>query len=844
MIIKLPEPCVVLLIGPSGCGKSTFAKKHFKPSEILSSDYYRYLVSDDENNQSCSKDAFDLLHETLKIRLRRLKTCVIDATNVQAPARKQLLDVARENHLLVVGIVFDISEKVCQERNEQRPDRDFGPHVIRGQIRDLKRSFRGFSREFRYHYVLTSPNQVDEVEIVRDPLFSHQHDQHGPFDIIGDVHGCYSELRELLTKLGYPEDLDSPDWPERKIVFLGDLVDRGPDSVGVLKLAMSLCSQGRAVCLPGNHDIKLMRKLKGRDVQVKHGLETTLAQLEGETEEFKGQVVEFIDGLTSHFVYDGGKLVVAHAGMVEELQGRASGVVRDFALYGETTGEIDEYGLPVRYNWAADYKGHAKVVYGHTPIPNAEWFNRTIDIDTGCVFGGSLTALRYPELHLVSVPAKQTYYEPARPLDAPTLPVLEGDVLDLADISGKRYVETSLFRNITIREENATAALEAISRFAIDPRLLIYLPPTMSPCETSQREGYLEYPDQAFDYYASNGVKKAVCQEKHMGSRSVVLVGRTPSSIKDRFGIEEELDGVITTRTGRRFFGSSQLDAERYLLGRLRQAASDSGLWDELSTDWLLLDCELMPWSAKAEELLQKQYVPVGLSAQVSSQAALEYLRAYAGRECAEPTIHPLINRVEGLAKSAEGYVAAYSQYSWPTPTFEDYRLAPFHLMASEGCVHVDKDHAWHMEKLTALCEGRGPVLFTTRRIEVDLEDAESRQKATDWWLDLTESGGEGMVVKPDRFIAIEGGHLLQPAVKCRGREYLRIIYGPEYLMPQNLDRLRKRGLGRKRSMALREFALGIEGLQRFVSNDHLRRVHECVFGVLAMESEPVDPRL
>ncbi len=178
---------------------------------------------------------------------------------------------------------------------------------------------------------------------------------------------------------------------------------------------MAMADAGTAICLPGNHDIKLVRKLKGRDVQITHGLAETLEQLRAEPEEFSEQALDFLDRLVSHVVLDDGKLVVAHAGMKEAYQGRSSGRVRDFALFGETTGETDEFGLPVRGQWAADYRGNASVVYGHTPVIEAEWLNNTINIDTGCVFGGKLTALRWPERQLVSVPASRMYYEPAKP---------------------------------------------------------------------------------------------------------------------------------------------------------------------------------------------------------------------------------------------------------------------------------------------------------------------------------------------------------------------------------------------------------------------------------------------
>lgn len=187
-------------------------------------------------------------------------------------------------------------------------------------------------------------------------------------------------------------------------------------------------------------------------------------------------------------------------------------------------------------------------------------------------------------------------------------------------------------------------------------------------------------------------------------------------------------------------------------------------------------------------------------------------------------------------------YIAAYRRYCWPVESLADYRLAPFHLLASEGAVHSDKDHRWHMQMLARLAHH--PLLTATAYIQVDVTDPASTEAGVAWWEELTGRGGEGMVVKPLAFVVTGKRGLIQPALKCRGREYLRIIYGPEYTAPKHLERLRTRSLGRKRSLAAREFALGLEALTRFVAGEPRRRVHECVFGVLALESEPVDPRL
>jgi protein phosphatase len=848
--LTIPELSLVVLVGPSGCGKSTFARKHFAPFETISSDFCRGLVSNDENDQSATTPAFEALHFIAAKRLERGLLTVVDATNVQPEARKPLVELARSYHVLPVAIVFDLPERLCEARNKGRPDRTFGPHVIRQQRSQMQRSLRFLQREgFRHMHVLRSEADVDAIEITREPLWNNRKADHGPFDIIGDVHGCATELFELLMTLGYAPD-DSGVWRHpagRKAVFLGDLVDRGPRVPDVLRTAMAMVEAGTALAVPGNHDLKLMRKLRGRDVQITHGLAESLQQLEGETPEFRERVANFLDDLVSHYVLDGGQLVVAHAGMKAEMQGRGSGKVRDFALYGETTGETDEFGLPIRYNWAAEYRGAAHVVYGHTPVPEPEWLNRTINIDTGCVFGGRLTALTWPEKQLVSAPAHETYSVPVRPFlpDDATAPALsaqqrEDEVLDLADVVGKRIVTTRLRHAITIREENATAALEVMSRFAANPKWLVYLPPTMSPSETTKRDGYLEYPTEAFAYFRHQGIPSVVCEEKHMGSRAVVVVCRDEEAARRRFGVVGEGTGIITTRTGRRFFDDAA--TERELLSLVAAGMERSGTWERLSTDWVLLDCELMPWSAKAQELIRNQYAAVSAAAGAALPATVSVLREARTRGV---EVAPLLERMEAREALVGQYSAAYRRYSWPVSSVSDLRLAPFHVLATEGAVHTEKDHLWHMQQATAICQASGSdVLFNTRHRVVDLTDASSEAEATAWWEEMTERGGEGMVVKPLAFVARGKDSVVQPAVKCRGREYLRIIYGPEYTVPENLDRLRRRGLSVKRSLAIREFALGVEGLERFVRKEPLRRVHECVFGVLALESEPVDPRL
>ena len=478
-----------------------------------------------------------------------------------------------------------------------------------------------------------------------------------------------------------------------------------------------------------------------------------------------------------------------------------------------------------------------------------------------------------------------------------------------------------------------------MSRCATDPRLLPYLPPTMAPCATAKEseadargEGFLEHPREAVAECRAAGVREVVCEEKHMGSRAVVLVCRDEAVARERFGVAGEgVSGAVYTRTGRPFFDDRET-TER-ILRRVRECVERAGLWAELETGWLLLDAELMPWSLKATGLLRTQYAAVGAASRSAFPGVLGALEAAAGRGV---DVAALLDRQRGRAADAAAFTEAYRRYCWrvgeeAAPTggvdhgdlehgglgsgdlgagdlgsgrsgsrgpgsgssgsgdaeagdrdgaaqqggglaeLAGVRLAPFQILAAEGRSLAALPHLEQLALLDRLiaaeeglvtgadgatadvpaggpaepATGRIRLLAPTRRLVVDTEDEASVAAGVAWRLALTADGGEGMVVKPARALVRQpDGRLVQPGVKCRGREYLRIIYGPEYTRPENLRRLRARQLGHKRSLALREYALGREALDRLADGEPLWRVHEAVFAVLALESEPVDPRL
>ena len=712
LTIELPALGLVVLCGASGSGKSTFARKHFAPTEIVSSDSCRALVGDDETDQSVTGPAFELLHTIVDKRLQLGRLTVIDATNVKPQDRAGLVDLARRWDVLATAIVFDLGVEVCLERNASRGDRRTPEQAIRRQHRNLGQSRKRLKRErFTRVFTFRTADQVDGVTVERSPVWNDRRDDPGPFDIIGDVHGCHRELVDLLDRLGYDTSADPVSHPDgRRALFLGDLVDRGPGVTEVLDLVMAMVEAGTALCIMGNHENKLGRALGGRNVQVSHGLEESLAQIGERSDDYRQRVKVFLDGLISHYVLDGGRLVVAHAGLAERYHGRTSGRVRSLALYGDTSGETDQYGLPVRYPWADDYRGKAAVVYGHIPVSTPCWVNNTICLDTGAVFGGELTALRWPERELVSVPAQQEYCAPVRPLDGDGGGGGDGDghpvgsgrpgssrpprLLDVDDVLGKYFVETSLAGRLAIEGERSSAALEVMSRFAVDPRWLVHLPPTMAPTGTSDRSDYLEHPDEAFRYYRQAGVPVVMCQEKHMGSRAVLIVARDIDSAAERFGITNPAAGVVVTRTGRPFFADEELN--RALLDHVRTAIGAAGWWEELGTGWVVLDAEILPWSAKAGDLVRRQYAATGAAGTAALTAAEELLARARSRDGGRDLLNELAERTTRRRAHVAAYTEVYRRYCWEVEGLDGVGVAPFQLLAAEGEGLARRPHSRH----------------------------------------------------------------------------------------------------------------------------------------------------
>jgi len=422
--LAVPSPSLVLMVGPAGSGKTTFCRRNFPAASVISSDDCRAAIAGDPADQSATPAAFALAHERLEARLRRRRLAVLDATSLTPHARAAALDLAARHHLPAVAIVLDVPPEVCARHDAARPDRRrVGRRVIEEHARELRRALDALPGEgFRAIHHLRGAPPPAGLRVTIEPLPCDRSADSGPFDIIGDVHGCLRELRLLLERLGYRRPTPRAPYAhprDRRAVFLGDLVDRGPRIVETARLAMAMAAAGSALCVPGNHDAELASILRGEapDAAPGPGTARSLEQIEAAARAgrvFTAAFPEFVGSLPAHLLLDGGRLAVAHAGLRAEYIGRDSQVVRRFALFGENTGGLDRYGLPVRVNWARGYAGRTFVVYGHTPVPRPETIGNTMNIDTGCVYGGALTALRWPERRTVAVRAPRIYYRSPR----------------------------------------------------------------------------------------------------------------------------------------------------------------------------------------------------------------------------------------------------------------------------------------------------------------------------------------------------------------------------------------------------------------------------------------------
>lgn len=861
MKITIPSSGIVLLIGASNSGKTTLLNNWIReetilPSEVISSDDYRLVVGDtnfiewtgrpkDEADSlydqyyTISKEAFHMMDNVIEARCRLNKLTFIDATHLFSDDRKKYIALARKHHVPIVAVVLDIPQETLLERDEQR-EQPRGKKKVKQQYQNLKREKRSIKKEgFKSIY---SINAEEEIGLVRmdHPLLV---DVEYGIDLIGDIHGCYDEFIALLKKLGYKESDDAlyihP--KGRKFMSVGDVMSRGPESLKTMLFFQRHVEQGLAYMTDSNHGWKIARWLDGRNVTLNYGDEKVEEEFKEyekahgieKTTETKEMLKNFLLRSPSHYVLmkNGTPTAVCtHAGIKDEFIGKQSPDIQDFCRYGDTSG-LNEKGKPIRDDWFVHHKGSIVIIWGHDPKLQPLVINNTINIDQGVVFGGKLTAFRYPEEEFVSVKAANDY---SGPLDNP-LQEWEKKRFDAPNI-GKFIdgysVQTELLGDIKVHQDIVKSAIDTVSHYTVPIEQLLYIPPTMSPTpETSKLPDFLEHPKEAIEYYRSHGIETLIAEKKHMGSRAVLLLFKDKESAKKFIGWE--IEGVIYSRTGRRFFDKI---TEQKVLRELNEELTRKGYFEKYETDYVLLDTEIMPWNLKAKELISSQYAHVSENAILDRKKLLEKLNSSKHVDVK----NWLVEYKEKLA-NAETFKEVFQKYCWDIEGTNTIQIAPFHVLAHSNVSFFHKPHTWHMEMNKEFAKDSS--LFVTTEYKT-ISDAASELEVITWWEEMTKEGHEGIVIKPEFYIPTSRGRLIQPAIKVRGRKYLHIIYGMDYLSPANLERLKKRNTGKKQKLALKEFALGIDGIKRFVNGDSIERVHECVLATLAMESDPVDPRL
>lgn len=863
--IILPHAGIVLLVGPSNTGKTTLLNQLIQEdqilsSEVVSSDQFRVLVSDiefiswngrpkDESDalfdeyQQISSAAFDAMDYVVSKRCKLNKLTFIDATHLREEEHEKYLQMGKKYHVPVIALVLNISETELLRRDMER-DFPRGKNRIKQQYQKFKNTLRFIKKKpYRRVYILGEDElEVLNVSRLENPLFI---DVGTGIDFIGDIHGCFDEFMEMLSKLGYQENAEGYYiHPEgRKILSLGDVVSRGPKSIETLKFFQKHVAKGQAFMIDSNHGWKIARWLDGKNVKMAHGDENVAAEFEEFERNYgneaalvlREQIKELLLEAKSHYIIrkNGVNEVVAvHAGIKDHYVGKQSPGISDFCRYGDNEG-LGENGKPIRKDWTISHKSNELILWGHDPKPQPLLVNNTLNIDQGVVFGGSLTAFRYPEKQFVSVKAKQDY------TNVPDNPLKEWERKRLAPPNIMKFLEgysvlTEQYGEIMIYDDGVKPALDDLSHYTLPLEDIVYLPPTMSPTpKPSRLDEYLEHPMEAFDYYQSNGVETMVVEKKHMGSRGILILFKNKEIAKEYVG--RETLGTIFTRTGRAFF---QKEMQAQIVSVLNEDLVKAGYFKKYNTDFVLLDAEILPWNLKAKDLILNQYAHVGEMAlldrqklKVSLQQALE-----SGKD-----VLSWDQENDVGIENASVFNEVYQKYCWEIEGLEGIQIAPFHILAHSSETFFDKPHTWHMEKSKEFSQISKLFLETEYKI-VNNED--SMKAAIEWWEEMTEDGHEGFVVKPEAYITRHKGKLLQPAIKVRGRKYLHIIYGMDYLLPENLSRLKKRNAGKKQRNALKEFSLGVEAVNRFVKRESLERVHECVLGILALEAEPIDPRL
>lgn len=568
-IFSVPIDALLVLVGPAGSGKTSFAEKHFDPTQTVSSDQCRAFVSDDPTRLEVSREAFDVMMNIMRHRLRLGKTTVADSTALNPQIRRQFIKLAKKHRRPVIAVLFDVSRDRCLENNESR-DREVPEKAIYNHHERFQEQKERIQEEESFDEVFVVDEETVDDVIVRMRNVNVQQDYDGALDIIGDVHGCLDELTSLLEKLGYERTEDGYAHPEkRKAVFLGDIANRGPNSLGTLALVMDMVSGGNAFYTPGNHCNILYQyfldQYEKSDLSTE-GVETTIEELEDLSEEERAEFRERFKNLYEmsppYLVFHDGELVVTHAGIRERDIGKVNEEIAQFCLRGDTLEETTDQGYPIRRPWPLSYNGDSLVVYGHSPVEKATFVNGTINIDQGAVYGGYLTALQFPERELMHVKAQEDYsdhqYDSVQELvENRSDPYYHLDLLK-GDFDCEKDGE-----NIHVNENTIKRGLDRVTAAEVPLQSLLYLPsePARAIPSSPIDKQITESCSEILDHYQSQGIQEIrTLREDHGMIPAVMVACRNSSDAEQLFGHQQST--FLYDKKGQVLSGESEFLSE------------------------------------------------------------------------------------------------------------------------------------------------------------------------------------------------------------------------------------------------------------------------------------------
>lgn len=847
MEIRIPFNCLCILVGPSGSGKSHFANKYFPSASIVSSDGCRKLlitgnhkeVCEEQSLQKYSDGAFILFRNWIRGRLRHNLLTVADATNLIDKSRQELEEIAKEEHVPYIYIVFNTKMDECISNDSKRPF-PVGETVIKRQYSNFKRSFR-FLKNADRSTVLT-PEDLQDITIKftqRNLEIAQKY-----VDIIGDIHGCREEFLELLEKLGYVKGEDNLyRHPEGRVfVSVGDVIDRGPYAFECLEFMRQHVEAGLAYMVKGNHENKLGRFLSGHPVKINNGLQMTIDQIpEGYD---KSVMKKFLYSQTlPYYIFkmpDDSPFVITHAAFKNEFLGKIDKSIEEYCCYGPTEG-LNEEGYPIRIPWEKDYYG-IPVVYGHICRDDLEpnVFKNTYGIDTGCVFGGKLTSLRLPEKEIVSVPAKKSYYEKHGPKTSVVIPVIQ-NLLDTQKLR-VQFQDKEFDLRIARRSEMERAIYNLTTK-TISPDKIVWFAPTMSPGPASNLEGYMEDPitTAKWMFEHSEPGTKLIAELKHMGSRGVWSFTK----------VDNEWQMECWTKNGFNMFdGNLKEKVREKMIPFINKIEEKLG-----PTDFICLDSEVMPWNLKGAGLVEESFFLVASSGHLTKSYASEAYSKLIGRmkDCPE-IVEQSVGASLDFQERAENFLKfnkVVENYCWEFSDANDVSTAFFALLAygnktGAEIFKTNEEMVAFLNSIFTTGDSLGMDSFTIPTTCFIIENTEeSLNTLFDYWIKFCNAGDEGFVLKYNNLDQWSNNDFPQQMLKVRGQEYLRIIYGPQYLREDILHKLKSnRSIKNKMRTAWAETLLANTALKKYLEKKPFEDYHSYIVCAAASEFLKIDPRL